>query len=192
MHFRELTQLESLINQARHHHHHHHHHIHHWAAIVSRGWRSPQHAASKLTWLVLSSAGSCLSSICPGPVLSLHRLAGLPCRIFLSYGLQVVTREVHRSSLRRLICPSHDHLFFSHIADYVYDVCPPSDPDVGPSVLACDVERTSFHFGMCGRKFVLCLFGVLVSAPCYVIAGNTELNTCLFRQMGRLCLKRSR
>ena len=27
---------------------------------------------------------------------SLHRLAGLPCRLFLSYGLQVVTREVHR------------------------------------------------------------------------------------------------
>ena len=38
---------------------------------------------------------------------SLHRLA--PCRIFLSYGLQVVTREVHRSSLRRLICPARDH-----------------------------------------------------------------------------------
>ena len=40
---------------------------------------------------------------------SLHRLAGLPCRIFLSYGLQVVTREVHRSSLRRLIRPAQDH-----------------------------------------------------------------------------------
>ena len=34
---------------------------------------------------------------------SLHRLAGLPCRLFLSHGLQVVTREVHRSSLRPLI-----------------------------------------------------------------------------------------
>ena len=40
---------------------------------------------------------------------SLHRLAGLPCRIFLSYGLQVVTRKVHRLSLRRLICPAQDH-----------------------------------------------------------------------------------
>ena len=38
-----------------------------------------------------------------------HRLAGLPCRIFLSYGLQVLTRDVHRSSLRRLICLAHDH-----------------------------------------------------------------------------------
>ena len=43
---------------------------------------------------------------------SLHRLAGLPCRLFLSYGLQVVTREVHRSSFRRLICPVHDHFIF--------------------------------------------------------------------------------
>ena len=43
---------------------------------------------------------------------SLHSLAGLPCRIFLSYGLQVVTREVHRSSLRRLICPAQDHFIF--------------------------------------------------------------------------------
>ena len=41
----------------------------------------------------------------------LHRLAGLPC-LFLSYGLQVVTREVHRSSLRRLICPAQDHFIF--------------------------------------------------------------------------------
>ena len=29
---------------------------------------------------------------------SLHRLAGIPCRLFLSYGLKVVTHEVHRSS----------------------------------------------------------------------------------------------
>ena len=36
---------------------------------------------------------------------SLHRLAGLPCRLFLSYGLQVVTREVHpaiKKNIKRL------------------------------------------------------------------------------------------
>ena len=43
---------------------------------------------------------------------SLHRLAGLPCRLFLSHGLQVLTREVHRLSLRRLICPALDHFIF--------------------------------------------------------------------------------
>ena len=43
---------------------------------------------------------------------SLRRLAGLPCRLFLSYGLEVVAREVHRLSLRRLICPAQDHFIF--------------------------------------------------------------------------------
>ena len=90
---------------------------------------------------------------------SLHCLAGLPCRLFLSYGLQVVTCEVHRSSLRRLICPAQDHFILSKIADYIYDFCPLPNPDVGLSILVCDVEHTSFHFGLCGRKFVLCLFG---------------------------------
>ena len=50
-------------------------------------------------------------------------------------------------------CPGPFHL--SHI----YDVCPIPDPDVGLSIFVCDVEHTSFHFGLCGRKFVLCLFG---------------------------------
>ena len=43
---------------------------------------------------------------------SLRRLAGHPSHCFLSYGLQVVTREVHRSSLRQLVSPSQDHFLF--------------------------------------------------------------------------------
>ena len=35
-----------------------------------------------------------------------------PCHRILSYGLQVVTREVHRSYLRRLICSAQDHFIF--------------------------------------------------------------------------------
>ena len=31
--------------------------------------------------------------------------------------------------------------------------------NVRPSVLVCDVEETAFHCGLCGRKFVLRLFG---------------------------------
>ena len=89
---------------------------------------------------------------------SLHRLAGLPCHLFLSYGLRVVTREVHRSSLRRLICPAQDHFIYLTV-DYIYDFCPFPDPDVGLSVLVCDVEHTSFHFALGGRNFVLCFFG---------------------------------
>ena len=47
----------------------------------------------------------------------------------------------------------------SHMADYIYDVCPLPDPDVGLSSFVCDVEHTPFHVGLCGRTFVLCLFG---------------------------------
>ena len=54
-------------------------------------------------------------------------------------------------------CPGPFH--FSYSVDYIYDFCPLPDPDVGLSIVVCDVEHTSFHFGLCGRKFVLCLFG---------------------------------
>ena len=43
---------------------------------------------------------------------SLHRLTGLHCRPFSSFGIQVVTLEVHRSSLRQWICPVQDHFIF--------------------------------------------------------------------------------
>ena len=87
-------------------------------------------------------------------------------------------------------CPGPLH--FSHIADYIYDCCPLPNPDVGPSIFVCDVEHTSFHFGLCGRKFVLCMFG---QCPVhhYVMADSThELYTCIFKQMARLLLKISR
>ena len=55
--------------------------------------------------------------------------------------------------------PGSGTFHFSHIADYIYDFCPLLDPDVGLSIFVCDVEHTSFHFGLCGRNFVQCLFG---------------------------------
>ena len=58
---------------------------------------------------------------------------------------------------------------FSYSVDYINDLCPLPDTDVGLSIFVCDVDHTSFHCGLCGRKFVLCLFGQCpVSAP-YVI-----------------------
>ena len=54
-------------------------------------------------------------------------------------------------------CPGPFHVSYS--VDYIYYFCPLPDPDVGLSIFVCDVEHTSFHFGLCGRKFVLCLFG---------------------------------
>ena len=54
-------------------------------------------------------------------------------------------------------CPGPFHLSYS--VDYIYDFCPLPDPDVGRSIFVCDVDHTSLHFGLCGRKFVLCFFG---------------------------------
>ena len=64
---------------------------------------------------------------------SLHRLAGLRC-LFLSCDLHVVTREVYRSSLRRLTCSAQDHFIFLRLL-IISDFCPLPDPDVGLSVL---------------------------------------------------------
>ena len=77
---------------------------------MSRGWTKASACCLQTT---LSCAFLChIVSLQYLSRSSLHRLAGLPCRLFLSYGLQVVTREVHRSSLRRLICPAQDHFIF--------------------------------------------------------------------------------
>ena len=56
------------------------------------------------------------------------------------------------------MCPARDHFIFVTLL-IISDFCPLPDPDVGLSIFVCDVEHTSFHFGLCGRKFVLCLFG---------------------------------
>ena len=54
-------------------------------------------------------------------------------------------------------CPGPFHC--SHRFDHIYELCPLPDPDVGLSIFVCDVEHTSFDFGLGGRKFVLRLFG---------------------------------
>ena len=55
--------------------------------------------------------------------------------------------------------PCSEPLHVSHSADYICDFCPLPGPDVVPSVLVCAVVHTSLRVGLCGRKFVLCLFG---------------------------------
>ena len=56
------------------------------------------------------------------------------------------------------MCPARDHFIFLTVL-IISDFCPFPDPDVDLSMRVCDIEHTSFHFGLCGRKFVLCLFG---------------------------------
>ena len=60
----------------------------HWAAIVSRGWAD---ASSRRLRVSLSRVVLChFVSLQYLSMSSLHRLAGLTCRLFLSYVLQVV------------------------------------------------------------------------------------------------------
>ena len=118
--------------------------------------RRPQHAVSKLPCLVLSSAISCRSSICLGR-LSTAWLVSLVVFSCHNYGLEVVTREVHRSSLRRLICPAQDHFIFLTVL--IISMTFVLSLTQMLVFLLCDVEHTSFHFGLCGCTFVLCLFG---------------------------------
>ena len=121
---------------------------------------------------------------------SLHRLAGLPCRIFLSYGLHVVAREVHRLSLRRLICPAQDHFIFLIV--YIISMTfflSLTQMLVLLSVYVMLSILLSILVCAAASLFCACLVSVQVSAP-YVIAGSTqELYTCLFKQMARLLLK---
>ena len=93
--------------------------------------------------------------------------------------------------------PTQYHFEVFHMADYVYDLCLLSDPDVCRLVLVRDVEHTHFLLSVlvCGAASLFCAcFG---KCPFLhhmsQLAGSTqELHTCLSRQMARLILKRFR
>ena len=74
---------QTLVNRYEDdHHHHHHHHHHHWAAVLSRGW-----AKASTCRLQVSLSCVVLCRIVSLQYLSrssLHRLAGVLCRLFLS------------------------------------------------------------------------------------------------------------
>ena len=121
---------------------------------------------------------------------SLHRLAGLPRRLFLSYGIQVVTREVHRLSLRRLICAAQDH--FILLTVYIISmsfVLSLTQMLVLLSLYVMLSILLSILVCAAASLFCACFVSGQVSAP-YVISSSTqELYICLFRQMARLVLK---
>ena len=153
--------------------------------------RRHQHAVSKLPCLVLSSAISCRSSICLGRLSTawLVSLVVFSCH----YGLQVVTREVHRSSLRRLICSAQDHFIFLTVLIISMTFVLSLTQMLVFLSLYVMLSILSILVCAAASLFCACLVSVQVSAPYYVIAGSThELYTCLFRQMVRLLLKISR
>ena len=114
---------------------------------------------------------------------SLHGLAGLPCLLFSSNGLQVVTREVHRSSLRRLICPAQDHFIVSHIADHMTGVLSLTQMLVFLSLHLMLSILLSILVCAAASLFCACLVG----AQCTIMAARMSCTPgCLFNQMTRL------
>ena len=153
--------------------------------------RRPQHAVSKSPCLVLSSAISCRSSICPGRLSTawLVYLVVFSCH----NDLQVVTREVHRLSLKRLICPAQDHFIFLtvYIISMTFVLSLTQMLDLLSLYLMLSI-LLSILVCSAASLFCACLVSVHASAS-YVIAGSThELYTCLFRQTARLLLQISR
>ena len=116
----------------------------------------PHQAVSKLACIVLYTVRSCSSNICPGRLstawlVSLSSFLVTWCQSGDTRGPSVVFEAVDMPS------PGPFHL--SHIAYYIDDFFPLLDPYVGLSNPVLDVEHTTFHFGLCVRKYVLCLFG---------------------------------
>ena len=124
---------------------------------MSRGWAKASACCLQTT---LSCAFLChIVSLQYLSRSSLHRLAGLPCRLFLSYGLQLVTREVHRSSLRRLICPAQDHFICLTVLIISMTFVLSLTQMLVFLSLYVMLSILLSIFCLCGRKFVLCLFG---------------------------------
>ena len=92
-----------------------HHHSLLGSHIVSRGWAKASACRLQVSPGTVSLVCAALCQIVSLQYLSRsshRRFVGLPCRLFLSYGLQLVSREVHQSSLRRSTCPAQDHFIF--------------------------------------------------------------------------------
>ena len=124
---------------------------------MSRGWAKASACRLQIT---LSCAVLChIMSLQYLSRSSLHRLAGLSCRIFSSHGLQVVIREVHRSSLRRLICPAQDHFIFLTVLIISMSFVLSLTQMLIFLYLYVMLSILLSMLGLCGRKFVLCLFG---------------------------------
>ena len=137
---------------------------------MSRGW-----AITSAYCLQISPSCTVLCQIVSLPYLSrssLHRLAGLPCCLFLLYDLQVVTREVRRSSLRRLMCPAQDHFIFRTLLIISTTFVPClTQMLVFLSLYVMLSILLSILVCAAAGLFCACLVSVQVSAP-YVVAST--------------------
>ena len=115
--------------------------------------RMPQQAVSKFPCLVLCSAMSCRSSICPGR-LSTAWLVSLVV-FFVIWSSSGDTRgPLAVFEAVDMPCPGPFH--FSHSVHYIYAFYPLSDPDVSHSIFACDVEHRAYFFPFCSVRPQVC------------------------------------
>ena len=129
--------------------------------------------------LALYSVRSCPSRICPGHI---SLVSGPLCRLFLSYGLQVVTCQDHFIVLTLM---NMYQIFVLSISLkqmlFLLSLYVMLSIGLLLVILACVV----------GSLRCACLVNVYVPGP-YVRAGCTyKLYTCLFRHNVRLLMKRS-
>ena len=113
---------------------------------------------------MLFSAISCRYSIFPGRLSTAWLVSLVVFLVIWSPGGDTRGASVVFDAVD-MPCPGPFH--FSHSVDYIHDFCPLPDPDVGISIFVCHVEHTSFHFGLCGCKLVLCLFWLVSSIICH-------------------------
>ena len=114
---------------------------------------------------------------------SLHHLADLQCRIFLSYGLQVVTCEVHR--------PAQDHLILlTFLITSMTFVLSRKQMLVFLSLYVCWAYFITF-WSVWPHVCSVLVWSVSSSLHHYVIAGSSqELYNCLFSGRWQGCFWR--
>ena len=104
---------------------------------MSRGWAKASACRLQTTLYCAFLAISCLSGICLG-----HLSTAWLVSLVVFSCIQVVTREVHRSSLRRLICPAQVHFIFLTVLIISMTFFPSlTQTYVGLSIFVCDVEH---------------------------------------------------
>ena len=151
----------------------------HWAAVVSRGWAKVSACRLQVSLSYATLCRSCHSSICQGRVsiASLISLVSFYCQMVglskVKRGPSVVFEPVD------VPCPRATS--FSHFACHVFDFCPFPDPDVGISVLACEVEHRSFNFGLICAAESLWTTGcktMNIRSICFLLNYYIELYGC--------------
>ena len=161
-----------------------------WQPLCPVVGRRPQHAVSNYPVLCFPLPYRVAPVFVVSPPLGLSPLSSF---LVILYCLQVVTREVHRSSLRRLICPAQNHFIcLTVLIISMTFVLSLTQMLVFLSLYVVLSILLSILVSAAASLFCACLVSVQVAEP-YGIAGSThELYICLFRQMASLLLKMSR